>query len=279
MHRRKFLQVSTTGLLTTAIVGFPKSNKAQTPEGEGPKTYYWRSGNEAFELEMYNEPLNNFSKAPISMREVTIKEVAELFAGSTSEVNHQYRITAVKMHPEYLARKLVTIQCVDENGTVKAGVFGKESLTLDVLPNAVVYLTDTRTNETFTLKVATLLDQQEDTNDSDEEYVPDCFLTTACVEHKGLADDGVELNTLRAFREEYMRPTAEGQALLERYYIDGPAILKAVEQQANPAEYYEHMYQHLVRPSLALIAHNHKAEAMAYYRDYVLAIKSHLQLS
>lgn len=53
-----------------------------------------------------------------------------------------------------------------------------------------------------------------------------CFITTAMVDHFGLADDGVELTTLRNFRDTYMKSTEQGKKEVEEYYqlardIDG----------------------------------------------------------
>ena len=46
-----------------------------------------------------------------------------------------------------------------------------------------------------------------------------CFLTSACVEAKGLADDCHELSVLRNFRENYLRTVPEGRREIAEYYI------------------------------------------------------------
>lgn len=52
-----------------------------------------------------------------------------------------------------------------------------------------------------------------------------CFLTTACTETLGLADDCVELRTLRAFRDRSLARSANGRALVAHYYEVAPVIL------------------------------------------------------
>lgn len=96
-----------------------------------------------------------------------------------------------------------------------------------------------------------------------------CFLTTACVDHKQLADDCDELNTLRFLRDNFMKQNAEGLQLADNYKVIGPKIVKAISGFDNKAEIYNYMYDHLVSPSVKLIKAEHYAEATAYYKDFV----------
>jgi hypothetical protein len=49
-----------------------------------------------------------------------------------------------------------------------------------------------------------------------------CFLTEACVKHRGLQDDCHLLKTLGSFRDTYVRSTAEGCEKLKLYYQISP---------------------------------------------------------
>ena len=51
-----------------------------------------------------------------------------------------------------------------------------------------------------------------------------CFVTTAVCQHRGLADDCYELETLRAFRDHHLLATAHGRDLVDHYYSVAPAI-------------------------------------------------------
>ena len=67
-----------------------------------------------------------------------------------------------------------------------------------------------------------------------------CFLTTACVEYKGLADDCEELTKLRAFRDNYLKTTEEGKAVVEEYYRIAPQIVEKINASAKKAEIYDY---------------------------------------
>jgi hypothetical protein len=62
-----------------------------------------------------------------------------------------------------------------------------------------------------------------------------CYLTTACVEHAGLADDCQELLTLRAFRDEYLLQQVGGPELVAEYYRTAPGIVAAIHRDPERA--------------------------------------------
>lgn len=69
-----------------------------------------------------------------------------------------------------------------------------------------------------------------------------CFLTSACVSHRGLPDDCEELTTLRYFRDSYMKKTPEGSQLVELYYQIAPEIVKKIERSQEKDALYEDIY-------------------------------------
>lgn len=95
-----------------------------------------------------------------------------------------------------------------------------------------------------------------------------CFLTSACVEAKGLPDDCHELTTLRAFRDGYMRSFPEGQADICEYYHTAPAIVEKIKALPNAKEIFDRIYTELVLPCVELIESGKKEEAYVAYRDY-----------
>lgn len=96
-----------------------------------------------------------------------------------------------------------------------------------------------------------------------------CFLTTACVEHKQLADDCDELNTLRFLRDNYMKQDKEGAVLAANYKIIGPKIVQTINGFDNRKDIYNYMYDHLVLPSVKMIKAKQYAEATNYYKNFV----------
>lgn len=57
-----------------------------------------------------------------------------------------------------------------------------------------------------------------------------CFLTTACVNYAGLADDCHELTVLRKFRDDYVANRANGADHLTEYYRVAPEIVHRIDQ-------------------------------------------------
>ncbi|MGH3855690.1 MAG: CFI-box-CTERM domain-containing protein [Pseudonocardiaceae bacterium] len=66
-----------------------------------------------------------------------------------------------------------------------------------------------------------------------------CFITTACVVSRGLADDCEELTVLRKLRDGYLSRLTGGPALVSHYYRVAPAIVSALDQREDKAEVYE----------------------------------------
>lgn len=60
-----------------------------------------------------------------------------------------------------------------------------------------------------------------------------CFLTTSACEYKGLDDNCHELKLLRKFRDQFLLPTKEGQALVQHYYQISPEILEKISTKSE----------------------------------------------
>ena len=100
----------------------------------------------------------------------------------------------------------------------------------------------------------------------------DCFLTTACVQHKQLPDNCKELETLRGLRDQHMRTESEGIELIEQYDVIGPAIVKGINSCQNKAQIYDYMYAHMIVPSVLLVQQGKNDEAVNYYKTFVKAL-------
>ena len=70
-----------------------------------------------------------------------------------------------------------------------------------------------------------------------------CYLTTACVEVKGLPDNCEELTLLRRFRDEYLFNQPNGRELFDWYYDYSPDILEAIERSDTKSIVYEYIYE------------------------------------
>lgn len=101
-----------------------------------------------------------------------------------------------------------------------------------------------------------------------------CYLTSACVEAKGLTDDCKELTVLRNFRDTYMKNTAEGCTDICEYYHTAPVIVEEIKKLPNSMEIFENIYNELVVPCVKLIENGELEKAYLHYKDYVILMKN-----
>ena len=95
-----------------------------------------------------------------------------------------------------------------------------------------------------------------------------CFLTSACVEAKGLPDDCRELTVLRHFRDTYLRSAPNGAAEICEYYHTAPAIVERIKSGTDANAVFSRIYEELVLPCVALIDAGRLSEAHEAYRAY-----------
>jgi hypothetical protein len=95
-----------------------------------------------------------------------------------------------------------------------------------------------------------------------------CFITTACVAARGLPDDCFELQTLRRFRDTYVRAQPDGEALIAQYYALAPAILRRLRARPEAPAVLAALY-----PCVAEAARRAAADqpegALRLYREVV----------
>lgn len=96
-----------------------------------------------------------------------------------------------------------------------------------------------------------------------------CYLTTACVEYKGLPDDCRELTALRAFRDGYMVRTESGEKEIKDYYAIAPLIVKAISEREEAASVYEGIYSDVILPCVEFIESGKNEEAHSLYKKMV----------
>lgn len=97
-----------------------------------------------------------------------------------------------------------------------------------------------------------------------------CFLTSACVEAKGLPDDCYELTLLRQFREGYLQALPTGKDEIAEYYFVAPQIVAAIKQREDSISIFELIYEKLVKPCVDLIERGENEKAHELYRATVL---------
>lgn len=102
-----------------------------------------------------------------------------------------------------------------------------------------------------------------------------CYLTTACVEARGLSDDCAELRVLRAFRDGYMMDRLDGPKMIVAYYDRAPAILSALKARPDAADRLEGIYA-TITTCVALIEAGAFSTALARYRRMVEELEEDL---
>lgn len=96
-----------------------------------------------------------------------------------------------------------------------------------------------------------------------------CFITQACVDTMGLADDDRVLATLRMFRDKYMLSDIERCMKVADYYLMAPKIVEAISKREDKRQVYERMYHDYVLPAVAAIDNLDYELAMKIYTDGV----------
>ena len=100
-----------------------------------------------------------------------------------------------------------------------------------------------------------------------------CFITGACTESMGLADDCDELQTLRALRDKRRLYDAEFDALVKEYYRIAPIIVQAIDASQDRKSTYAELYETMVKPCVNMVKANRENEAVALYTRTVLQLK------
>ena len=97
-----------------------------------------------------------------------------------------------------------------------------------------------------------------------------CFLTSACVQARGLPDDCEELTVLRRYRDGYLRHCPGGEEEIRQYYAIAPQIVEAVNARKDAAEIWARVYEEMVLPCVRMIQSGSMEDAFRLYKDYTL---------
>ena len=99
-----------------------------------------------------------------------------------------------------------------------------------------------------------------------------CFLTSACVQARGLPDDCEELTVLRRYRDSYLRRRPGGEDEIRQYYAIAPRIVEAVNTRKDAAEIWNRVYEEMVLPCVRMIQSGAMEGAFRLYKDYTLKL-------
>ncbi len=104
-----------------------------------------------------------------------------------------------------------------------------------------------------------------------------CYLTTACIQTRGLPDDCFELTTLRKFRDDVMATRLEGRTDIEEYKRVAPEIVRRLDLIGNPSavnQVYSRIYHATILPAVRLVQSGDFQKAYDLYKGGVLDLKT-----
>ncbi len=99
-----------------------------------------------------------------------------------------------------------------------------------------------------------------------------CFITTACIQARGLPDDCETLTVLREFRDQYLAQIPDGPALIREYYRIAPKIVQRIDRGGNSRQVYDALYLLISRCVKSILAGSPET-ALAAYKCMVVDLK------
>lgn len=99
-----------------------------------------------------------------------------------------------------------------------------------------------------------------------------CYLTTACVEAKGLPDNCYELTVLRNFRDNWLAKQPNGIDDINLYYETAPKIVNIINEMPDANIRWIHLYNELVKPCVTMIDNKQYQDAYNLYKSISLSL-------
>lgn len=99
-----------------------------------------------------------------------------------------------------------------------------------------------------------------------------CYLTSACVNARGLPDNCLELKSLRNFRGKILLQNSIGRNRVREYYQIAPEIVQSINQRDNAKEIWNSLYKD-IRKAVQLVLSENFNQAFEHYREMSLRLK------
>lgn len=97
--------------------------------------------------------------------------------------------------------------------------------------------------------------------------IEDCYITTAVTKATGGPDDAYELETLRKYRDEFMKATPAGKELIQNYYEVAPKVVAKLSAREDGKEIYNYFYHRYIVPAVKQIEAGDNYGALTTYRE------------
>ena len=94
-----------------------------------------------------------------------------------------------------------------------------------------------------------------------------CYLTSACTEAMGFADDCSELTILRDYRDHWLANQPFGHEEIAEYYRIAPGIIDAIHKKKDSIQILKQLYEEMIVPCVQFIKEKRFEEAHELYRS------------
>ncbi len=105
-----------------------------------------------------------------------------------------------------------------------------------------------------------------------------CFITTACVNYYGLDDKCYQLQTLRKFRDTYLKRSSGDRALIKKYYEVAPTIVELIKLDSNRKILFEEIFRKINSACFA-IENNKLNQAKIIYIEAVSRLIQYFKIN
>jgi|GEM_PF-855628 len=269
MNRRHFLQKGSMAFAT--IAALPLAVRSSTNQN-APTTYALRNITEkdktvSYIFKLIHKGVTDFALATPKDKLIEVQTITVLdkTSGATKTVSLFYDITKAEKTNVNNGTYKVSVKLNEKvSGDSKASGNLSKTMELELITFSLINILKKDGTPQLTFKYEGAAGTTPSSSDDDG-----CFLTTACVFHKGKADDCDELQTLRWLRSNYIANTTKGKELLKTYKTEGPRMLKTMKSFENRPEILDYIHDKLVQPSVAMIKKGQHQQATEYYTAFV----------
>lgn len=158
----------------------------------------------------------------------------------------------------------------DSNGEIMLNIDGNYIRTGASKDGAIVYIIDGNY-----IRYGDYSDRRIAYNMTESSLGSGCFITTACIESRGLPVDCYELETLRKFRDNWVSKHENGPAEIGIYYEIAPKIVEKLDCLPNSKEIYEKIYQEVVLKCVRFIEEGKEEDAYSLYKNASFDLKKY----
>lgn len=104
-----------------------------------------------------------------------------------------------------------------------------------------------------------------------------CFITTAVILSLGKPDDCDELQTIRKFRDTWLRLQPDGEKWIYEYKMIAPLIVKGIDSREDSRSIYSELYKNYIQPCVELIRNGYFHACFGVYKEMVNSLRGYAE--